>query len=222
MSDVGGEEFVAALRSGDMLRCLELVAQAPELLRTPIGGVSPVLMARYHGQVEIALELLQRRSAPDLHEAAALGQVDALMGLLAADRSGVDVPGADGHRPLGLAAFFAQPEAVELLLEAGADPNAPAENAMRVTALHAATAGGNLRCVRAVLEAGAAPDVRQQGGWTPLHAAAQAGRQDLIAVLLECGADPHATNDEGATPAELAHQAGHEPIAKWLRMQPRE
>lgn len=220
MSAAGGEAFVAALRSGDQSTCLRLAAESPELLRTPIGGVSPVLMARYLGHVELAQELLRLRGAPDLYEAAALGRVDALQALVQRDPRALDVPGADGHRALGLAAFFAQPSAVTLLLSSGADPDAPAENAMRVTALHAATAGGDVGCVRALLEAGASPEAKQQGGWTPLHAAAHSRREDLIALLLKHGADPLMTNDEGLTPADVARKAGHVEIAKMLEAQP--
>lgn len=221
MGTSGGEDFAAALRSGDQQRCVTLAAGAPELLRTPIGGVSPVLLARYHGHVELAHTLLRLRGAPDVYEAAALGLVDALRAHVERDPSVVDVPGTDGHRPLGLAAFFAQPAAVELLLAAGADPNAPAENSMRVTALHAATAGGDLACVRAVLEAHASPHAKQLGGWTALHAAAQSGREDLIALLIAHGAEISAVNDDGLTPAAIARKAGHAEIAKALELQPR-
>ena len=56
--------------------------------------------------------------------------------------------------------------------------------------------------------AGADPDARQSGGWTPLHAAARNGDLASVAMLLEAGADPSATNDEGAAVLEMAHASG--------------
>ena len=55
-----------------------------------------------------------------------------------------------------------------------------------------------------VLEAGAEPDPRQQGGHTPLHTAAHNDDAELTRVLLAHGADPGAANDAGQTPRDMA------------------
>ena len=54
------------------------------------------------------------------------------------------------------------------------------------------------------MEAGANPNVRQQGGYTPLHGAAHNGDAELVQLLLDHGADPAAPNDDGKTPRDLA------------------
>ena len=61
---------------------------------------------------------------------------------------------------------------------------------MEVQPLHAATAARNAEVVTLLLEAGADPDARQHGGWTPLAAARHAGQDAIADILLAHGADP--------------------------------
>ena len=61
---------------------------------------------------------------------------------------------------------------------------------MEVQPLHAATAARNAEAVTVLLEAGADPDARQHGGWTPLAAARHAGQDAIAEILLAHGADP--------------------------------
>ena len=51
--------------------------------------------------------------------------------------------------------------------------------------------------MRALLEAGADADVRQQGGFTPLLAAAHADDAELARLLLDHGADRALAADDG-------------------------
>ena len=58
-----------------------------------------------------------------------------------------------------------------MLLAAGAPPDADAVNTFKVRPIHSAAAVRDRTSVRLLLEAGADPNVRQQGGYTPLHTA---------------------------------------------------
>src|SRR5207245_6261852 len=87
-------------------------------------------------------------------------------------------------------------DAARLLLEHGAQVDAVAKNPMSVMPLHSAAAGHSLAVVQALLEHGAAPNAKQQQGWTALHEAAQRGDNEMIALLLRHGADPTVKNDE--------------------------
>ena len=58
--------------------------------------------------------------------------------------------------------------------------------------------------MRALLEAGANPNVRQQGGFTPLHTAAHNDDATLARLLLDHGADPDIAADDGKTPRDMA------------------
>jgi uncharacterized protein len=154
-------------------------------------------------------------------EASALGQSSRLVELLDGDPELVNRWSPDGFSPLQLASFFAQLEAAALLLERGAETNAVAKNAMRVTALHSASARGDVRIARLLLDHGADANAQQEGGYRPLHAAAQGGNVELAAVLLDHGADPSLGRDDGETPIETAAALGNDEVASLLRGQAR-
>ena len=96
---------------------------------------------------------------------------------------------------------------VELLLEAGADPNGSWGS---VTPLHyAAENTTNPRVLEALLAVGADPNARIALGTTPLHVAIDRCRQLLVRTLLEYGADPNATRGLGQTPLEVAESCSN-------------
>jgi ankyrin repeat protein/catechol 2,3-dioxygenase-like lactoylglutathione lyase family enzyme len=134
---------------------------------------------------------IDRRRAPNVAEflrACAAGDMEALRELLKGD-SGLARERVAGSTGLHLA--VRHPDALRLLIEHGADPNARdiGDNA---SPLHFAAANGNLESVRVLLDAGA--DVQGAGdvhrgdviGW-----AARKGNEAVIDVLLERGARHH-------------------------------
>ena len=177
---------------------------------------SPLMLALYRNDRAQADSLLAASPALDVFEAAALGRTDRLAELLQADKSCANARADDGFTPLQLAAFFAQPDAVQLLLQNGADPRAVAENDMRIQPLHAALVQGNRRVVELLLDAGADVDARQHNGWTALQAAAQHGSAELAELLLARGADPAQQMDEGKTALDIARERNHGAVVALL------
>ena len=84
------------------------------------------------------------------------------------------------------------------------------------TALHFAVRGGHADIVRMLLRAGAATEVRDNGGYTALHGAACVGREDVVRLLLEAGANVHAKSDKKFTARDMAAAAHHESIQELL------
>src|SRR5262245_58521683 len=122
--------------------------------------------------------------------------------------AGADVNGrdADGNTPLILAAFYAGPECVELLIDKGADVNAA--NAAGATALiRAAT---SYEKTRALVTAGANVRVRTADlGNTPLLLAARrAGNSRTVRLLLDRGADPTERSNAGVGPIVAGAASG--------------
>ena len=115
-------------------------------------------------------------------------------------------------------------DALRVAIAAGADLDAAGED--RATALldaaaaldvadarHAAEA---LRCVRALLAAGADPNAKDRCGTSPLHAAAVRGASAACGALLRHGAAVDAVDTRGRTPLARACEGGHWRTAEFL------
>lgn len=184
-------DVFAAIEAGDLERVRALVKDDPAAASArKADGLTAVRAAQYRHQAAMVQALLDAGPELDVFDAAAVGDVDRLAQLLTEDPSCVNAFAPDGFFPLGLAAYFDRPSAVRLLLRHGADVGTVARNPMQVQALHAAVAGRSEESVRMLLDAGADPNGRQHGGWTPLMAARQHQDQGVIDLLLTHGADP--------------------------------
>jgi uncharacterized protein len=184
-----------AIAAGNVDQVQAIASANPESVAARnADGVSAVLWARYHNRPEVVAAVLAADPPLDVFDAAALGRLDRLAEIVEADPEQANAWSSDGFTPVGLAAFFGQPEAVRYLVEHGADVHAVARNPMRVQPLHAATAARNVEAVRLLLEAGADPDAEQQEGWTPLMAARRHGDDEIVALLLAHGATDESGN----------------------------
>ncbi len=219
------DDFITALKSGDLPGLHALLRDDPTLLTVRSdSGLSPVLLAIYHGHPEAAQVLIERGAVLDVYEASAAGQLPRMAELLTADSAAVNTHAPDGFTVLGLAAFFGHPALVDWLLAHGADPNLGANNAMRVRPLHSAAANRDHATAHAIsaalLSAGAEVDPVQEGGFTPLHEAALNGKIDLVRLLLAHGADPSLPTADGALPAALAAKHSHQAVIDLLESNP--
>ena len=161
-------------------------------------GLSTVRSALYAHKQDVADVLLEAKPELDVFDAAAAGDVDRLTQLLDGDGELDSAWSEDGFNPLHLAAFFSRGEAVRLLLDRGADVGAVARNPMLVQPLHSAVAAGSLEVVAALLVAGADPNARQEGGFTPLMGAEKDDEEGDMARLLK----DHGAEESAAAPTE--------------------
>jgi ankyrin repeat protein len=150
-------------------------------------AITPIRDALYHGDRAGAEKLVADGVEPNIFDAAALGDVARLTRLVDADPAGVYAWSADGFTALHFAAFMGGPEAVRILLDAGAAVGAVARNEMQVQPLHSAAANGNVESCRLLLEAGADANARQQSNYTPMDEAVQKKNEELIALLRSYG-----------------------------------
>jgi ankyrin repeat protein len=180
-------------------------------------GVSALMRALYRFDPDLVEIVRARAGAFDVFESAALGALDRLRGVLDDDPSSATAYSGDGFTALHFAAFFGHPEAASLLIERGAEVDAFGRGWMTGTALHSGVSRLQSEVARILIEAGANPDVRQSGGWTPLHAAAMNGDLASVELLLAAGADPAATNDEGRSVADLAGESGDDATIERVR-----
>jgi ankyrin repeat protein len=212
-------ELFAAVKRNDRAAVERLADADPSLLDEREDGVTPLLVAYYHGKSEIA-ELLRRRRPPrDIFEAATAGDLRRVRELVERDRSLSNEVSPDGYSPLGLAAFFKRRVVVAYLLERSADPKAASRD-QGFTPLHSAVASdagaSDAEIVRMLLEAGADPNARSRQGTTPVHTAAFTGDRAVLDLLLAHGADTGIRSVDGKTPSEIAHERGNQGIVDLL------
>jgi len=179
-------------------------------------GISAVLFALYHRRRDLADVLLSADPDLNVFDAVAAGERDIALSLLDDAPEFVGARGADGFTPLHLAAFFSHLDLAEALLSRKADPDAVAENPMRVRPIHSAAAAGSTPIVAALLGAGAAVDAAQEGGFTALHAAALHGNGEMVRLLLDHGADPARPTGDGRTARDLAASKKHHAVVAML------
>lgn len=120
---------------------------------------------------------------------------------------------------LASAAAAGDVEICRILIEAGADLDAPSGLGVRTTALHRALLSNNAECVRMLLEAGADPNLEIDGK-TPLHIACSwynFNSLDTVRLLLQFGAHVNPPQDcARLTPLQLAVQTGKPDLVQLL------
>ncbi len=184
-------------------------------------GVSVVAATVYAGRLDFAREIAAARDGLDLFEAACIGDTKRVDAVLDSEPTAIDATAPDGFSALGFAAFFGHLELLERLLARGAAFETPSDNPMRVRPLHSAVAHHDqaraIALARALLEAGADPNTRQEDGMTPLHEAVFNANETLTALLIAHGADPALANDAGQSPLAQAEAEGKDAVAALLR-----
>ena len=152
----------------------------------------------------------------DLFEAAKQGDAGAVRAALA-EGALPDVRDEEGRTPLHRAAEGGHVEAIQLLLDAGADANAE-DREYGSRPLYYAVSGGHAPAAKLLLERGAAVDAINHTrdpvsagsveNLTAVSKASEMGRTDLVALLLDRGADATGHGD-GGWPLLLAMSRGH-------------
>ncbi|XP_006159078.1 ankyrin repeat and SOCS box protein 3 isoform X1 [Tupaia chinensis] len=179
---------------------------------------SAVGFAAREGNVKILRKLLKKGRSVDvsdnrgwmpIHEAAYHNSVECLQMLIHADSSENYIKSKtfDGFCPLHLAASQGHWKIVQILLEAGEDPNVTTlENN---TPLFLAVENGQINVVRLLLRHGANVNgSHSMCGWNSLHQASFQGNAEIIKLLLKKGANKEYQDDFGITPLFVAAQYG--------------
>lgn len=182
----------AAAGAGDLAKASDAVAGGGNVNSANPYHVTPLLEAAGQGHLEMARYLIERGAQ-------------------------IDYTGMSEGSPLMLAAFMGQVEFIRLFVSAGANVNLALPTGGE-TALHMAAVANKSAAAKALLDAGADPNLHAKSGlatsmldggaklWgeTPLHYAAAYGDEEMIEAMLRAGADREAPNTHGETPLEYA------------------
>jgi uncharacterized protein len=209
--------FFEAIKQGDREEVERQLATDPGLIHAREDGLSPIMIAAYHGEPEMASFLADKTVALTVFEAAATGKINNILRSLARDPQLVNAYAEDGFQALGLASYFGHYDVADYLIKAGAPVNSPSRNDLKAAPIQSAASAGHAKIVDLLLKHKADPNIREQGGYTPLHAAAQNGDLEMIRILIYGGADLTIQSDDRKMPLDLALEAGHTEAAKILQ-----
>lgn len=178
--------------------------------------ITPLHEAAYHGYSEIVQQLISHGANPNitntfgrtaLHDAVLSNDAKTLASVLQA-RPSLDVVDEEGKTPLYIAVCHRWPEAVDMLLAAGANPNIAAKT---IYPLHSAAYLKEYSIARSLLKHGAHLNVRNFQGRTPLHDAAlnqdklcDQNKETMVHLLLAAGGNPQVVDCHSATPLYYA------------------
>uniref|UniRef100_A0A452IE74 Ankyrin repeat domain-containing protein 17 n=1 Tax=Gopherus agassizii TaxID=38772 RepID=A0A452IE74_9SAUR len=139
-----------------------------------------------------------------------------VVSLLLDRKANVEHRAKTGLTPLMEAASGGYAEVGRVLLDKGADVNAPPVPSSRDTALTIAADKGHYKFCELLISRGGHIDVRNKKGNTPLWLAANGGHLDVVQLLVQAGADVDAADNRKITPLMAAFRKGHVKVVRYL------
>lgn len=225
----GSTALMRAAGHGDMTILNALLGARADVNKRNRRGETALAWAAIAGHAEVVRTLLSRgANADSVNRAfvfsAELGRTETLLVLI--DRVGDKGKAtAEALRRAAASSFDNTDEdrlieVSRLLLQRGADINAPDDNGW--AALTEAVKSGRGQMVQLFIESGANVNHRcacngwLSGGYTPLAMAADKNQPEIADLLLKAGADLNLPNHEGATPLMIAAANGSQAIVMAL------
>ena len=155
---------------------------------------------------------------PPFYNAIVLGLDHVLRLLLPHELSIIDRHFPGGWTPLTAAVMAKQPVAAAMLLDAGANPDVPADEERHkgLTALHIAAEQSMEETVALLLSRGADVHARTFSETTPFYRAARGGSLSILRRLYRAGSDIDVQTWDGWTPLFEAVICGHHRIIQQL------
>ena len=181
--------------------------------------VWPLLLVPY--LLHCLIRLLFRPNAPrapattSLGQAAVKGHTDTIKSRIAQGKD-INSRNIRGQTPLHLAAAEGNNDAVQLLLESGAEADAVTTNS-GCTSLHYAASLGHVELCELLVRYGADTDAQTASMGTPLHLAVSRGHPEVVALLLKYRARVDIRDKNGMTPLQQAENIKNRVIVTLIK-----
>lgn len=180
----------------------------------PIAYLSKYLRRTFIPLFVAAFFVLLSACSPSIHDAIARGNLEEVRKQVAANPSVINALDGKKKTPLHKAVTYKQLEAMEILVNAGADLNA--RDITGMTPLHVSAMLGRQEEAEWLLEHGADPMLADDYGDLPIHTAAVFGQGQIIGLLVRRGMDADITNASGQTPEGAARQYRQERVVRYI------
>uniref|UniRef100_A0A8C8DUD5 Ankyrin repeat and KH domain containing 1 n=1 Tax=Oryzias sinensis TaxID=183150 RepID=A0A8C8DUD5_9TELE len=214
--------------SGGYVNIIKILLNAGAEINSRTGsklGISPLMLAAMNGHVPAVKLLLDMGS--DINAQIETNRNTALtlacfqgraevVSLLLDRKANVEHRAKTGLTPLMEAASGGYAEVGRVLLDKGADVNAPPVPSSRDTALTIAADKGHYKFCELLINRCAHIDVRNKKGNTPLWLAANGGHFEVVQLLVHASADVDAADNRKITPLMAAFRKGHVKVVQYL------
>lgn len=158
---------------------------------------------------------VEEKAAPTpLHCAALFNLIPSMKFILKNGSSQLNSLGGKYGTPLQVACAQGHRQAVDTLIQWGADPNVL--GGWSGVPLNAAIAGGHVDMVKSLVNIGASLELRDSLGRTPLYIASVNGYLVIVDFLLEAGAELKVEYEDGWAPLSAAASNCHIEVVKLL------
>lgn len=188
-------------------------------------GISPLMLAAMNGHAQTVKLLLDMGSDINaqietnrntaLTLACFQGRVD-VVSLLLDRKANAEHRAKTGLTPLMEAASGGFVDVGRVLLDKGADVNAPPVPSSRDTALTIAADKGHCKFVELLLSRGAACDVKNKKGNSPLWLACNGGHIDVVNLLIQAGVDVDSQDNRKISCLMAGFRRGHVKVVKLM------
>lgn len=188
-------------------------------------GISPLMLAAMNGHAQTVKLLLDMGSDINaqietnrntaLTLACFQGRVD-VVSLLLDRKANAEHRAKTGLTPLMEAASGGFVDVGKVLLDKGADVNAPPVPSSRDTALTIAADKGHCKFVELLLSRGAAFDVKNKKGNSPLWLACNGGHIDVVNLLIQSGANVDSQDNRKVSSLMAGFRRGHVKVVKLI------
>lgn len=188
-------------------------------------GISPLMLAAMNGHTQAVKLLLDMGS--DINAQIETNRNTALtlacfqgrhevVSLLLDRKANVEHRAKTGLTPLMEAASGGYVEVGRVLLDKGADVNAPPVPSSRDTALTIAADKGHYRFVELLIQRDAIIDAKNKKGNSPLWLSCNGGHLDVVQLLAQSGADIDSQDNRKVSCLMAAFRKGHVKVVKWM------